>query len=99
MFMADFKETCINWLANEERATFCSEEQKWINKIIKLKTEHPDEVNIQFAPENNHGVLLADVPKSWIKVSPPRKVNYTDEQRAAMAERLAAAREKKNGQL
>ena len=95
--MADFKETCINWLASEPRATFCSEEQKWINKILKLKEEYPDEVNIQVAPENNHGVLLADVPKSWIKVSPKRKRNYTDEQRAAAAARMKAVKEKQNG--
>lgn len=95
--MTDFKETCINWLASEPNATFCSEESKWINKIKKLHDEYPDEVKITVDPEKNHGVLLADVPKTWIKVSPPRKVNYTDEQKAAMAERLAAAREKKNG--
>ena len=93
--MAELKETCINYIAEDNYATFCSSETKWINKILKLREKHPDVVDIIHAPEDNHGMLYAHVPKSWIKVSPPRQVNYTDEQRTAMAERLAAAREKK----
>lgn len=93
--MADFKETCINYLNIDDHATFCSSEKKWINKIQRLHDQRPDEVEIIAAPENNDGVILAHIPKSWVKVSPPRQTNYTDEQRAAMAERLAAARENK----
>lgn len=93
--MADPKETCINYVAEDDTATFCSSEQKWINKIIKLHGQHPDEVEIIYLPEDNYGMLYAEIPKKWLKVSPPRQVNYTDEQKAAMAERLAAAREKK----
>lgn len=93
--MAELKETCINYIAEDDYAIFCSSEAKWIHKILKLRERHPDVVDIIHAPEDNHGMLYAHVPKSWIKVSPPRQVNYTDEQRAAMAERLAAAREKK----
>lgn len=92
--MADLKETCISYIEDEKTATFCSSERKWINKIIKLQSQHPNEVKIIHTPENNYGMIYAEVPKNWIKVSPPRQVNYTDEQRAAMAERLAAARNK-----
>lgn len=93
--MSDFKETNINYLNVDDYATFCSSEKKWINKILALHEKHPDKVIIKYYPENNHGMIYAHVPKSWIKVSPPRQVNYTEEQKAAMAERLAAAREKK----
>lgn len=93
--MTDFKETSINSLNVDDHATFCSSESKWINKINKLKEQYPDKVDIIRAPEDNHGMLYAHIPKSWFKISPPRQVNYTDEQRAAMAERLAAARNKK----
>lgn len=93
--MTDFKETCINATNDSTLAEICSSERKWINKIIKLREQHPDKVIIRCDPETNHGVIVAHIPKSWMKVSPPRQVNYTDEQKAAMAERLAAVREKK----
>lgn len=93
--MADLKETCINYIEGDDYATFCSSEKRWINKINKLNDQHPDEVQIVRNAEDNHGMIYAKVPKTYIKVSPPRQMNYTDEQKAAMAERLAAAREKK----
>lgn len=94
--MTDFKETCINATNVNELAEFCSSERKWINKILKLREKYPDEVTIRCDPENNHGVIVAHIPKSWMKVAPPRQVNYTDEQKVAMAERLLAARNKIN---
>lgn len=93
--MAEFKETCVEYISEDKHATFCSGETKWINKILKLKAAHPDDVHIDLMPEDNHGTILAHIPKKWLKISPPRQVNYTDEQKAAMAERLAAAREKR----
>ena len=93
----DHKETAINYLNIDEYATFCSSEKKWINKILALHEKHPDKVEIKHYPENNGGMIYAHIPKKWIKVSPPRQVNYTDEQKAAMAERLAAARGRKEG--
>lgn len=93
--MADFKETCIDCINVDKHATFCSSETKWVNKILRLHEKHPDEVKIIKHPEDNQGVVIAHIPKSWMRVAPPRQVNYTDEQKAAMAERLAAAREKK----
>jgi hypothetical protein len=95
--MAELKDTCFSYTNEDDCAYFSSSETKWINKILKLKEEHPDKVKIVYRPEDNHGTVYAHIPKSWIKISPPRQVNYTDEQRAAMAERLAAAREKKAG--
>lgn len=93
--MADPKETCFNYISEDKTATFCSSEQKWINKILKLKEKHPNEIKIVHYPENNHGMLYVELPKKWLKIAPPRQVNYTDEQKALMAERLAAARVKK----
>lgn len=93
--MSEVNETCVNHVAPDKTIGFCSSEIRWINRILKLHAKHPDEVNITHKPEDNHGMLCADLPVSWLKISPPRQVNYTDEQRAAMAERLAAAREKK----
>ena len=93
--MADVKETCVGYISDEKYATFCSSETKWINKILKLHDNYPSDVKIVYYPEKNNGMIYAHIPKNFIKISPPRQVNYTDEQRAAMAERLAAARESK----
>lgn len=90
--MTDFKETCVDYLNVDDYATFTSSETKWINKIIKLQQANPSDVKIEYYPEDNHGVLIAHIPKSWLKISPPRQVNYTEEQKAAAAERMAAAR-------
>lgn len=93
--MADLKETNIDIVSTQLHATVSSSELKQINKIRKLHEAHPEEVEIVVAPDDNHGVIVARMPKSYIKISPPRKVNYTEEQRAAAAERMKAARDKK----
>lgn len=31
--MADFKETCVEYIDIDKHATFCSAEKKWTNKI------------------------------------------------------------------
>jgi len=93
--MPDIKETCVNYLDVDNHAVFSSAERKWINKILKLKESHPNDVNIRHYPDTNYGIIVADIPKSWLKISPPRNVNYTDEQRAALAERMAEARRSK----
>ena len=92
--MPDIKETCVNYLDVDDHAVFSSAERKWINKILKLKESHPNDVVVRYHPDDNFGIIVADIPKSWLKISPPRQVNYTDEQRAAIAERMASARKK-----
>lgn len=89
--MADFKETVVGYIVGEKQASFCSSEKKWINKILKLKEAHPDDVHIDYFPEDNNGTLLAHIPTKWLKVSPPRQVS--EEQRAAAAERFRAMHE------
>lgn len=86
--MADFKETCIEYLDVDKYATFCSSERKWINKIYKLKEKYPNEVHIEVYDEDNDGMIIAHVPKSWMKVSPPKQMNLTEEQKAERAERM-----------
>lgn len=93
--MADLIETSIEYITIDKHATFCSGERKWINKINKLHEQYPEEVQIVVHPENNDGIILAHIPKSWLKVSPPRKVNITEERRAELSERMKKARETK----
>lgn len=95
--MSNFNETACDYLSCDKQATFCSSEIKWINKILKLAEQYPDEVEIQVMPEDNQGMILAHIPKRWFKIAPPRKSNMTAEQREAMVQRLADARDKRNG--
>lgn len=94
--MADFKETCVDYLDVDDHATFCSAERKWVNKILKFKEEYPDKVEITAHPDGNNGIIVANIPKSWLKISPPRKREFTEEQRAAIGERLQSSRNVKN---
>lgn len=89
------RETIINFNEGEQVASVYTHSRKLQNKLNKLVPERPD---IKIVNQGDEWAEY-EVPKSWIKVSPPRQVNYTDEQKAAMAERLAAAREKKAGEL
>ena len=84
------KETVINYNNEERTAQVFTYHRALQNKLNRLLDVNPDISVLRKGDEWTEYI----VPKSWIKVSPPRQVNYTDEQRAAMAERLAAARSK-----
>lgn len=88
------RETIINFNEDEQTASVYTHNRKLQNKLNKLVDANPD-ISVHCQDEECTTYI---VPKKWIKVSPPRQVNYTDEQKAAMAERLAAAREKKAGE-
>lgn len=88
------KETVMGYIDTDDYASVTSGEKKWINKILKLKVEHPDKVDIKAYPENNQGYIYAHLPKKWIKISPPRQVS--EEQRLAAAERFKAMRSQNN---
>lgn len=88
-------ETVFGYLTNDERATVSTDEHKWITRMEKLAETHPDEVTIICEPKSNDGELVAYIPKSWIKIQTPRKIDYSEEQLAVMAARLKTAREKK----
>lgn len=92
--MADPKETALSYLDEDTHMAFSSSERKWINKILKYAESHPNEVRIRCYPDDNFGELVAYIPKRWLKISPPRKVELTDEQREALAERMRNARSK-----
>lgn len=66
-----------------------------VRYYLRLAAEHPDEVKITH--EDKYGLDLR-IPASWFRrPKPPRQRNLTDEQKAATAARLAAARAKQQG--
>lgn len=86
-------ETVFNYCS--EKAFFSSDEKKWINRIKKLIEEHPEDMRVIRLPENNDGCIYVELPPSWLKVQPPRKVEMTDERREQLSRRLAEVRAKK----
>lgn len=96
--MIELKETVFETDSENKFTTVTTNERKWITKLNKLAEQRPDEVKIVITPEDNHGYLLAHVPKSYMKLSPPKTRVLTDEQKAAAAERMRniAIKRKKN---
>lgn len=87
--MAD---TGINTIMLEDRYGISSDERCWITVIKNLKKQYPDAVTIVRNPEDNDGCIVASFPKTWLKITPPRHMNLTDEQRMELAERLRKSR-------
>ena len=81
-------ETCINY-CEPGWAYVSSDERRWVSCLRRLAKEHPEECIIMKYPEDNEGFIYGKVPQRWVKISPPRKVNITDERRAELSERLA----------
>lgn len=79
----------------DSRADVFSSIPYWTKRLQKLASARPDAVSVR---ETGDGVF-ASVPLEWIKVSPPRQVNLTDEQRQARSEFLRMKqREKREAQ-
>ena len=92
-------ETALNYL--DDKVMFIStDEQKMKSRLMKLAAEHPQECVITVYPENNDGCMNAKLPAGWLKIYPPPKREYTEEQKEALRERaqkMLAARKQNEG--
>ena len=66
------------------------------SKILKLAQQFPDSVEI--ISRNEDGSLFAHVPVKWVKVSAPRRVEMSEERKAAASERLREYRAKQKAE-
>ena len=89
--MATSIETCINW-CEPGWAYVSSNERIWITRIRRLAENDTDKCVIMKQPEDNGGFIYAKVPQRWVKISKPRQMNLTDEQRAEIVKRLQGTR-------
>ena len=90
----EFRETSIEYLSCNDHATLYSSEAKWIRKIKQLQADYPNDITIK--NEDSESIVV-HLPKSWLKVTPPRKMTLSDEQRLAAKERMLTARKNKKG--
>lgn len=82
------QETIINYNNEEKTASIFTYDKSLIRKLDKRLAEMLDMKLIR----RGEDFAEYSLPKKWIKVAFPRQ--YSDEQRAEMAERMKAAREK-----
>ena len=89
-------DTCFNYV-DKDKGFFSSDEQKWINRIHKLKEQFPDDVHIIWEPYENDGCIYCQLPASWLKIQPKRKVELSEEKKDVLRERLARMRQASSG--
>jgi len=65
-----------------------TDERRMISRLLKLAATHPDDVEILALPPVNDGCLYCKVPASWLRITPPKKMDLSDEERAALSERF-----------
>lgn len=87
------QETCVEFVRGESTLSWYSSDVKWINRMVQLANERPDEVKIVCKDEDG---LMVHCPASWFKPpKPPIKRALTPEQREELVERMKKARESK----
>lgn len=84
-------ETCINY-CEPGWAYMSTDERRWIKRIRKFSSDHPDTCIIIKEPETNGGFIYCKFPQKWVRVSPPRQI-VMDEEKIA---RLQEMRKKKD---
>ena len=89
-------ENAIEWLDSRDKATVTLHGGRLKNRVMRLAEEHPDEVEIRREPDENGGFLVAKIPVKWVKITPPRRLELTDEQKEELRERLSVARASRN---
>ena len=85
-------EFCIEWVKGDSTATVTAPEGSALNtRLTKLAEEYPDEVDVRNSE-------LFHVPVKWVKVSPPPRRTYTEEQKQQARERMKALLDKSRKQ-
>ncbi len=89
-------ENAIEWLDTKQKATVTLHGGRLKNRVLRLAEEYPDEVEIRREPDENGGFLVAKIPAKWVKITPPRRLELTDEQKKELMARLGIVGESRN---
>jgi hypothetical protein len=91
----DYKENNIEWvtgLKDEDKITLSLSSKRFINKVKKICSEHPEDTKLI---ENGDGTIYAELPIDCLKIYYPRKVELTEEQKEKLREQMKAIRKKR----
>ena len=89
------RETSIWYNEAEEGCNVYTHSKSLISKLDKLCKTRPAECKIHRLITDDESVAKEYVvPKSWISVRPPKVMNYTDEQRQELSERMKLLHDK-----
>lgn len=83
-------ENVIEWLNGSDYIGVTLSQKKWINKVELFATQ--DE-NVRILARNADGSIFAHLPISYLKLSKKRRVQLSNEEREAMAERMRKMRQ------
>lgn len=89
-------ENAIDWLDSRDKATVTLHGGRLKNRVLRLAEEYPDEVEIRREPDENSGFLVAKIPVKWVKITPPRRLELTDEQKEELMARLGITKASRN---
>lgn len=82
-------ETYANYHSDSDKMWVSTNERAMITKMMRYDGHG---MTVLRSPEENDGYLYCEVPKSWLKVVPPRKLNLSEDERAVRRERLKAVK-------
>lgn len=88
-------ENNISWLSGARTVEVDFTNAKHIKRIKEIMADPESRAQIKDYYENEDGSVYCVIPLKWIKINPGRKNKrvLTDEQKAALAERMKKARE------
>ena len=99
--MYEVKETVIEHCEGDEYVAITAAEQWSRNLLKKLSRIEPKvepnfelkfEPKVEIIAENEDGTIFAHVPLSWIHIRPPKRMNFSEEQKQRFAENLKRVR-------
>lgn len=88
-------ENAIEWLRDQRTATVTITQQTLKSRLLDLAEEYPNEVKI--IAKNHDGSICAHIPRTWVKITPPRRID--EELRTKLAEMARERFSQKQGLL
>lgn len=84
------QETIINYNQTNEPASIYTFDKKLQKKLIQYATDYPEEVAIK--KEEEDGSMSFTIPKSYIHINKPKKLNLSPEERERRTKQLRDAK-------
>ena len=85
------KEFVIEWIkGNSVASVTCPSSSRLAGKIRKMAEK---DFNVLILSDQNEA-MFAHVPIEYVKIGKPRQIDYSEEERQAIGERLREARQK-----